>query len=1067
MSRLMKKIVLLSIALLINYFSCYSQFSGIWSELGTGANGLNVNLNDQTYDTTNNTAHINALVTDRSGNVYAAGNFGGNGSNYVAKWNGTNWKALGNLNTDSSIYSLAVDPSGNVYAAGNFINSSGNWYVAKWNGSVWTELGNNTLNANGFINTIATDNAGNVYAAGTFSDVNQYTYVAKWNGSNWSELGTGANVLNSFGAINSIAADNSGNVYAVGNFYDTTGFYVAHWNGTNWSELGDSKQIFVSAEDEAPISYVATDNYGNVYATGGFLDSYGYYYITKWNGSSWSEMGTGSNILKANNQIQSIVADSSGNIYVGGNFINSNGNHYVAKWNGTSWNELGLPNNTLNANNDVCAIAADRYENIYAAGSFTDTSKYQYVAKFIPLPTTSNVTYCQYATASSLSANVIGTKLTWYTDSTIATGSTVTPITQTISPGDTTYYVSQTINGNESPRVAITVTINPTPLPPIPLSPAKDTVFYCQNAPSVHLTATGSSLKWYMVDTLGSPLASAPIPLTSLLDTTTYYVSQTINGCESRRDSIAVIVSAITEPPIDTIGVVTYCQFDTAKVLSASGTHLSWYKKWSGGDSLLISAPIPPTNEADTIQYYVTQTINGCQSVGVTTTLIVYAIPPFPLTSDTVNYYPGDTAKPLLAIGINSSYLSWYKGDSLLTTDPVPQTIKDTSTTYFVTQTINGCTSPKDTIIVIVSTIPPAPTVIDTTYCIYATPMVVKAFPHTKSDTLTWYTNDTIANGSSSAPIPSTLHVDTSYYYVSQTHNGIEGIRGKLSVIVYPIPAPPVVSSPVSYCVNTIKPSALSATIIKGSIEKWYSSDSITFLSETSPIPKTTIVDTINYFVSQTVYSCESRKAEIEVIINASATASITVGSKLPFCTGNSILLTSSQAYSYSWKLGTTSVGTNSDTLIISQGGNYTVTVSDSAKGCSGTSPIKVITQTPDLCFDCAGVLNGKATVDNCGRCTGGSTPFTACDATAIIPSRDPSAILIYPNPFENNTLIELTNGEIIQSINIYNSLGALVYNQENINNSFIKLGDNLSSGMYSVVIQSDNGIYAEKIIKY
>ncbi len=60
---------------------------------------------------------------------------------------------------------------------------------------------------------------------------------------------------------------------------------------------------------------------------------------------SWSELGTGSNALKANAPISAIAGDNAGNIYACGAFTNGttfpNGYWYVAKWNGTSWNELG------------------------------------------------------------------------------------------------------------------------------------------------------------------------------------------------------------------------------------------------------------------------------------------------------------------------------------------------------------------------------------------------------------------------------------------------------------------------------------------------------------------------------------------------------------------------------------------------------------------------------------------------------------------------------------------------------------------------------------------------------
>ncbi|WP_051312827.1 glycosyl hydrolase family 8 [Sporocytophaga myxococcoides] len=57
------------------------------------------------------------------------------------------------------------------------------------------------------------------------------------------------------------------------------------------------------------------------------------------------------------------------------------------------------------------------------------------------------------------------------------------------------------------------------------------------------LTASGTSLKWYTVATDGTPLTSAPVPNTSAPGSVTYYVSQTLNGCEGPRAAITVTVT--------------------------------------------------------------------------------------------------------------------------------------------------------------------------------------------------------------------------------------------------------------------------------------------------------------------------------------------------------------------------------------------------------------------------------------------------------------------------------------------------------------------------------------------
>ena len=68
-------------------------------------------------------------------------------------------------------------------------------------------------------------------------------------------------------------------------------------------------------------------------------------------------------------------------------------------------------------------------------------------------------------------------------------------------------------------------------------------VTYCQNATATALTATGTALKWYTTAIGGTGTTTAPIPLTTTVGTTSYYVSQTVGTCESLRAKIDVVVT--------------------------------------------------------------------------------------------------------------------------------------------------------------------------------------------------------------------------------------------------------------------------------------------------------------------------------------------------------------------------------------------------------------------------------------------------------------------------------------------------------------------------------------------
>src|SRR5690242_15888364 len=112
----------------------------------------------------------------------------------------------------------------------------------------------------------------------------------------------------------------------------------------NWKGLNPPLNVFNNTIYALDI----TDS-GNMFAAGDFVDSNNSRFVAYWNGKKWSELGTGSASLNANNTIVALVHSGS-NVYAGGGFVNATGENYIAKWNGTSWSELGSATSLLLAN---------------------------------------------------------------------------------------------------------------------------------------------------------------------------------------------------------------------------------------------------------------------------------------------------------------------------------------------------------------------------------------------------------------------------------------------------------------------------------------------------------------------------------------------------------------------------------------------------------------------------------------------------------------------------------------------------------------------------------------------
>ncbi len=145
-------------------------------------------------------------------------------------------------------------------------------------------------------------------------------------------------------------------------------------------------------------------------------------------------------------------------------------------------------------------------------------------------PTAAAQTYCAGATVANLVA--IGTGIKWYS---ALTGGMDLANNTTLTSGN--YFASQTINGCESTRTQVTVTVNAITPAPTALEQT-----YCAGATVANLVATGTGIiKWYNALTGGTALAN-----NTTLTSSNYFASQTINGCESTRTQVTVTINPNT-----------------------------------------------------------------------------------------------------------------------------------------------------------------------------------------------------------------------------------------------------------------------------------------------------------------------------------------------------------------------------------------------------------------------------------------------------------------------------------------------------------------------------------------
>ena len=159
-----------------------------------------------------------------------------------------------------------------------------------------------------------------------------------------------------------------------------------------------------------------------------------------------------------------------------------------------------------------------------------DNTSPETIVQFTAVPVVSNQSFCNSGTIANLTAT--GTLVKWY-----EAESGGSALSNTTALTGTTYYATQTVNNLESARKAVLVTIQTT------TAPTESNQTFTGSATVVDLLATGTALKCYAASTGGSALN----PSTVLDNGTTYYVSQTLNSCESARTAVVVTIQNVSQ----------------------------------------------------------------------------------------------------------------------------------------------------------------------------------------------------------------------------------------------------------------------------------------------------------------------------------------------------------------------------------------------------------------------------------------------------------------------------------------------------------------------------------------
>lgn len=220
-----------------------------------------------------------------------------------------------------------------------------------------------------------------------------------------------------------------------------------------------------------------------------------------------------------------------------------------------------------------------------------------------PIPPTATITaasattFCNGGSVVLNASTGTGYSYQWKKDNNNINGATTASYTATTSGS---YTVVVTANSLSTTSTATVVTVNASPT-----ANAGTDIAICQGK-STTLTATGGGSYLWSNNSTSASITVSPTA------TTSYII--TVTGSNTCKSADTVVVTVNQTPAIPSVtSTITYNVGATASILTANGTNLVWYNVATGGTALS-GAPTPSTVSSGTTSYYVSQTVNSCES---------------------------------------------------------------------------------------------------------------------------------------------------------------------------------------------------------------------------------------------------------------------------------------------------------------------------------------------------------------------------------------------------------------------------------------------------------------------
>ncbi len=368
-----------------NHIVRYDPASGEWSALGhDGGNGVN--------DT------VQAILVDGA-DVYVGGRFTQANAGapvaaaYVARWDGSQWRGLGqgmsgHIAGSIGVRALAMMGS-ELYVGGRFTHAGGATAnsIARWDGQGWSALSvGAVVGVDGEVFALATHQE-RLYVAGRLSLPPSIAPpdtrgIVRWDGDQWTTFGnparSGVPMIRSL-LVSDDAIHVAGRFYPIDNIGQPEINHIARWDGQAWTPLGSGAGNGVDADIWSMVMVDGVLHVGGAFLHANVGQPVAISGIARWNGVEWSALpgqgGEGVGGTKLQPPSVRVLAHHADALWVAGGFKEVNAGaplraYAIARWRDQQWSRVGeVDTQALNAG--VSAIAVHGTD-VYVAGGFTE-----------------------------------------------------------------------------------------------------------------------------------------------------------------------------------------------------------------------------------------------------------------------------------------------------------------------------------------------------------------------------------------------------------------------------------------------------------------------------------------------------------------------------------------------------------------------------------------------------------------------------------------------------------------------------------------------------------------------